>query len=156
MDLQNIKKLDNPVWHSLNESHKTFSITYHDLKCYHVDYCAFGGCEHTKNVSKSIDEYAKLTDNFFIVGDKPDFSSGIDLKKELICLQMLIDRRIDAAIHDEIIKLNETHHKELFELVNLVQPGYFKKKTMLLGDYYGIFKNGILVSVTGERMQMND
>src|SRR5258706_3573088 len=156
MNLQNTKKLDSPVWHSLNESHKTFSLAYHDLKCYEVDYCAFGGCKPAKHVSGAIDEYSKLIDNFFIVGDKPDHSSNIDLKKELICLQMLIERRIDAAIHGEIIKLDEGHHQELFELVNLVQPGYFKKKTMLLGDYYGIFKNGILVSVTGERMQMSD
>ena len=40
--------------------------------------------------------------------------------------------------------------------MNLVQPGYFKRKTALLGNYYGIFKNDVLVAVTGERMQMND
>jgi predicted GNAT family acetyltransferase len=39
--------------------------------------------------------------------------------------------------------------------VNLVQPGYFKSKTVLLGDYFGIFKNEMLVAVTGERMKMN-
>lgn len=37
----------------------------------------------------------------------------------------------------------------------MVQPGYFKKRTYLLGDYYGIFKNSELVAVTGERMEMN-
>ena len=37
-----------------------------------------------------------------------------------------------------------------------MQPGYFKSKTALLGNYFGIFKNGELVAVTGERMTMND
>lgn len=41
-------------------------------------------------------------------------------------------------------------------LVNLVQPGYFKSKTHLLGDYYGIFKGDALAAVTGERMKMNN
>jgi predicted GNAT family acetyltransferase len=38
----------------------------------------------------------------------------------------------------------------------LVQPGYFKKDTNLLGHYYGIFKNGQLIAASGERMKMND
>ncbi|HMC98586.1 MAG TPA: GNAT family N-acetyltransferase, partial [Ferruginibacter sp.] len=33
---------------------------------------------------------------------------------------------------------------------------YFREKTVLLGDYYGIFENDRLVSVTGERMRMNE
>ena len=37
-----------------------------------------------------------------------------------------------------------------------MQPGYFKNKTSQLGDYYGIFQNGDLVAVAGERMKMND
>ena len=150
------KKLDNPVWHSLNEIHQQFSLTYDNLKCYQVDYCPFGGYEDNKEVSKQIDEYAKLIDNFFIVGEKPGFSQSLTLKKDLVCLQMIIDRRIDTEIHEEIVHLNNAYDKELFDLVNLVQPGYFKSKTILLGNYYGIFKNDMLVSVTGERMKMND
>jgi len=153
--LQN-KNLDNPVWHSLNEVHEEFSMTYQTLKCYQVEYCPFGALENNERVAKYIDEYAKLIDNFFIVGEKPVFSPELTLKKELICSQMFVDHKIDIEIRDEVIKLNGAGDKELFDLVNLVQPGYFKRKTMLLGDYYGIFKNGMLVSVTGERMKMND
>ena len=103
-----------------------------------------------------MDAYAKLIDNFFIVGDKPDFPKKLLLIKELVCLQMIVERKIDVEIREEIIKLGDAYHKELFDLVNLVQPGYFKSKTMLLGDYYGIFKKGMLVSVAGERMKIND
>jgi ribosomal protein S18 acetylase RimI-like enzyme len=156
MNWQDDKKLDNPVWHSLNETHKEFSLIYDNLKCYQADYCPFGGYENSSGISKSIDEYAKLIDNFFIVGEKPGYSQSLTLKKELICSQMLIEQSIDADISEEIVNLKEGRDKELFDLVNLVQPGYFKSKTMLLGDYYGIFKNGVLVSVTGERMKMND
>ena len=41
-----IKKLDNPVWHSLSETHKNFSIVYIHLKFYGPDYCPFGGFEN--------------------------------------------------------------------------------------------------------------
>jgi ribosomal protein S18 acetylase RimI-like enzyme len=155
-NLQNDKKLDNPVWHSLNEVHEKFSLTYDNLKCYGVDYCPFGGYTNNKSISRCINEYAKLIDNFFIVGGKPGFPEGVAMKKELICLQMVIGRKPAAEIHEEVVKLNHTNDKELFDMVNLVQPGYFKSKTILLGDYYGIFKNEVLVSVTGERMKMDD
>ena len=54
------------------------------------------------------------------------------------------------------MKLTEENADELFQLVNLVQPGYFKKKTASLGNYFGIFKKNMLVAVTGERMQMDN
>ena len=151
-----INKLDNPVWYSLLETHKNFSIVYKDLKFYDPDYCPFGGFESEDDIPAQIDEYSKLTDSFFVVGEKPKFSEKITLKNELVCLQMIVENRIDLESKESIIRLNDKHGESLYNLVNLVQPGYFKKKTILMGDYYGIFKTDKLVAVAGERMKMND
>jgi predicted GNAT family acetyltransferase len=153
---QDNKKLDNPVWFSLSETHQSFALDYGSVKFYHPDYCPFGGFEKGNAIAKSIDEYSEMVDSFFIVGEKPELSNLLKLNKELVCLQMIVCYPIDIAINDPIVKLTDEHIDALYELVNLVQPGYFKKKTSLLGNYYGIFKNGELVAVTGERMQMND
>jgi ribosomal protein S18 acetylase RimI-like enzyme len=154
--IKNDYQLDNPVWYSLVESHCDFSLNYDNLKCYHPDYCPFGGFEENKDISKSIDDYAKKTSNFFIVGGKPKLPISLEMKKELICSQMVIHDKINLNIHEEITALNNTHEVDLFELVNLVQPGYFKMKTASLGDYFGIYKDGELVAVAGERMKMNN
>jgi len=151
-----INKLDNPVWYSLLETHKNFSIVYKDLKFYDPDYCPFGGFESEDDIPAQIDEYSKLIDSFFVVGEKPKFSEKITLKNELVCLQMIVENRIDLESKESIIRLNDKHGESLYNLVNLVQPGYFKKKTILMGDYYGIFKTDKLVAVAGERMKMND
>ena len=156
MKTQDDKKLDNPVWFSLSETHQNFAVDYGSVKFYHPDYCPFGGFEKGNAIAKSIDEYSEMVDSFFIVGEKPELSNLLKLNKELVCLQMIVCNPIDIAINDPIVKLTDEHIDALYELVNLVQPGYFKKKTALLGNYYGIFKNEELVSVTGERMQMND
>jgi len=150
------ENLDNPVWHSLSEAHKKFSITYEHLKFYTPEHCPFGGFYIDGDLSTEIDEYAKLTDSFFIVGKKPIFSDKIVLKHELVCLQMIIEKRIDLNFKEAIVRLNDKFNSQLFDLVNLVQPGYFKRKTMMLGDYYGIFENDKLIAVSGERMKMND
>lgn len=156
MKIQDDKKLDNPVWFSVSETHQSFVVEYGSVKFYHPDYCPFGGFEKVNAIAKSIDEYSVMVDSFFIVGEKPELSNLLKLNKELVCLQMIVYNPIDIAIYDPIVKLTVEHIDVLYELVNLVQPGYFKKKTALLGNYYGIFKNEELVSVTGERMQMND
>ena len=156
MKTQDDKKLDNPVWFSLSETHQNFAVDYGSVKFYHPDYCPFGGFEKGNAIAKSIDEYSEMVDSFFIVGEKPELSNLLKLNKELVCLQMIVCNPIDIAINDPIVKLTDEHIDALYELVNLVQPGYFKKKTALLGNYYGIFKNEELVAVTGERMQMND
>ncbi|HEY0679988.1 MAG TPA: GNAT family N-acetyltransferase [Chitinophagaceae bacterium] len=145
--------LDNPVWHSLAETHHDFAVNYEGVKFYHPDYCPFGGFSDIDKTQESISRYAELTDNFYVVGNKPIFNDNLRLNKELVCNQMILDKPIEIEINELIVELRDD--RELFKLVNLVQPGYFKNKTSHLGNYYGIFKSGELIAVTGERMKMS-
>ncbi|ETN93952.1 GNAT family N-acetyltransferase [Zhouia amylolytica] len=150
------KKLDNPVWYSLNEEHGEFSVVYNQIRFYHPEYCPFGGFIEEDNTSIGINKYALLTDHFYVVGDKPSFTSKIQLKNELVCNQMLLKEPLDFESTECITVLKTINQKQdLFNLVNLVQPGYFKSKTSDLGNYYGIYKDNKLIAVTGERMKMN-
>ncbi len=149
------EKLDNPVWYSLSESHRNFAIDFGNIKFYHLDYCPFGGFMRLENISAPIYEYSKWVDNFFVVGEMPSYPNSLKLKNELVCLQMVSPHKINLDIQEDITGLGEEHRDELFHLVNLVQPGYFKKNTSLMGSYFGIFKHNELVAVTGERMKMD-
>ena len=156
MNDKGFEKLDNPVWYSLSETHDDFAMSYPGIKFYDPEYCPFGGFITTNNVALQIDEYSKLINDFFLVGKKPVFSKKVSLKKELVCLQMVLDKKIEAIFKEEIIKLDVGSADALSNLVNEVQPGYFKKKTNLMGDYFGIVSERKLVAVAGERMKMND
>lgn len=149
-------KLDNPVWHSLSESHKEYAIGHDDTLFYDPEYCPFGAAIKTKKSSNAIVQYSNLSDNFFIVGEKPEIPATLKIVNKLVCLQMMIREPIDIPIIDTIIKLEESHREDLLGLVKIVYPEYFKPKTATLGNYYGIYKDNQLVAVTGERMQMND
>lgn len=148
-------KLDNPVWYSLSESHQEFAIDFGNTKFYDPCYGPFGGFTAIENTAIATQEYAALIDNFFVVGEKPEIDETLKIAKELVCLQMVINEKIKLPLDNEIVKLTPDHNQILCDLVNLVQPGYFKKKTILLGDYYGIFKDNQLIAITGERMKMN-
>ncbi len=148
-------KLDNPVWHSLNEIHQNCSIEYDGSKFYKPKYCPFGGFVNIEYSAKDTKAYSNLMDNFYVVGEMPLFGDRVILRNNLVCNQMIVEGRIDLEINEEIIELTSQKQKnELFDLVNLVQPGYFKSNTSDLGSYFGIYKNNELVAVTGERMKM--
>ena len=148
-------KLDNPVWYSLNETHESKSIDYDGVKFYIPDYCPFGGFTNIDKTANCLDEYSNFATNFYVVGNQPKFNKSLILHKELVCNQMVLENVIKIDMNEEIVELHIKHKDELFELVNLVQPGYFKSKTSELGLYYGIYKDNQLVAVTGERMKMN-
>ena len=155
--LENRSKLDNPAFHSLSEVHQDKVIQYEGVKFYHPLYCAFGGVIAPNVMAKGLSAYAQLSSDFFIVGEAPVVDTSLTLVKELVCLQMVLDKPIDFNPTQEIILLESKAQKQaLFELVNLVQPGYFKKKTADLGCYFGIYQDEQLVAVCGERMKMND
>lgn len=151
-----VKKLDNPVWYSLIETHQELALVYDDIRFYDPDFCPFGAAvQPLGKTSTSLKEYARLSPDFYVVGDRPQLPESLRIQKELICRQMVLNQNISLNIVDEIIHLKPQHYAELVALVNLVQPGYFKDKTPGMGNYYGISKDGALVAVTGERMNMN-
>ncbi|WP_430613413.1 GNAT family N-acetyltransferase [Flavobacterium sp. JP2137] len=149
------KKLDNPVWFSCMETHSEFAIGLDGFLGYHPNYCPFGGYEEQDKTEQALDDYAKLCADFFVVGEKPHSGKDLVLKSELSCEQMILRQPTSLPRTEDIVELQATHQQALLQLVNLVQPGYFKADTPQLGSYYGIFKNGLLVAVTGERMKMN-
>ncbi len=152
-----INKLDNPTWYSLTETHKDFVLDYDGIKFYQPYYCPFGGFIKLDTIKRGIAKYSLLTDNFYLVGDRPISNDNVQLKKELVCNQMVLAKSIDIEITETITELKTTKQKiDLFELVNLIQPGYFKNKTADLGNYYGIYKDNKLIAVAGERMKMNE
>ncbi len=154
--LENIDKLNNPAWFSLLETHKHLSIQYDNISFYLPAYCPFGAFESTQNISAEMEAYSLLTEDFYLIGANPPIPEKLQLIRQLECNQMIINKDPKVDLKEKIVKISPEYAGELYALVNYVQPGYFKSKTFLLGDYFGIFKNNKLIAVAGERMQMNN
>ncbi len=145
--------LDNPVWFSLTDIHFNEAIDYGGVKFFHPDYAPFGAFINNADTSNAIEKHAKLINDFFIVGDKPKMPAHFKEPIEYIGLQMIIYNKINFPITENIVELTESHYDNLIGLIKLVYPEYFKPKTNALGQYFGIYKDGKLVAITGERMQ---
>ncbi|MGB0891072.1 MAG: GNAT family N-acetyltransferase [Flavobacteriaceae bacterium] len=150
------KSLINPTWYSLCETHKKYSIDYEDVKFYNPEICPFGAFTNTSKTKDALNEYAKLTDSFFLVSEDktPIFDENkVQLIKKMEGVQMVLENPVKIDFTEEIIPLTEDYKDEIYDLIWLVMPGYYKKRSFEMGKYFGIFKNNKLVAITGQRMQ---
>ncbi|MBA21846.1 MAG: GNAT family N-acetyltransferase [Flavobacteriales bacterium] len=149
-------KLDNPIWFALEETHKQYAIEFDGCKFYKPQFCAFGGKGPTGVTSPASDKYSKLTSYFYMVGEPPTTGVQTQIKKQLTANQMLLSSPFDLQLTESIVSLDSDKQiKELYDLVNFVQPGFIREKTVQIGSYFGIYSGEKLIAASGERIKMN-
>ncbi|WP_159022291.1 GNAT family N-acetyltransferase [Formosa sp. L2A11] len=152
------QQLKNPVWYSLEETHKKFAIEFNGVHFYNPEVCTFGAFFDEVKTAKAASEYSKKSDKFFFVSE--DQTPVIDnmnvlLEKKIDGCQMVLNKLTDVLITENIVLLDETYIDEIYDLIWKVMPGFYQKRTFEMGKYFGIFKDGKLVSIAGQRMQTN-
>ncbi|KQC31025.1 GNAT family N-acetyltransferase [Flagellimonas eckloniae] len=151
-------QLKNPVWHSLKETHKEFAVEFNGVQFYNPEICTFGSFFDETKTAKASNEYLKTSDEFFFVSENQTpiiDDTKVFLEKKIDGCQMVLNKLIDIQITERIVLLDESFIDEIYDLIWLVMPGYYQKRSFEMGNYYGIFKNGQLVSIAGQRMQTN-
>ena len=149
-------KLDNPVWHALAETHALFAIGNTEVRRYQPHVVAFAAYRHrAKGASEQLDSYIEIGEYFFIIGPLPVLKTNYVIEAVYPCLQMICEHPALSSVTENIEQMGEEHEQEMYELVNLVQPGFYKPGTRLMGDYFGIRQQGKLVALTGERICMS-
>ncbi|MEN8745073.1 MAG: GNAT family N-acetyltransferase [Polaribacter sp.] len=153
------EKLKNPVWYSLKESHNTFLRTHNDVLFYDPDICIFGAFDDSSKTSLALSEYGKSVEKFFLVSENQTIDIDTKttvLEKKILGCQMVLEHLIDTKISEEIVKLTEKHMDEVYDLIKLVMPGFYRKRGFEMGQFFGIFKNNKLIAISGQRMQADD
>lgn len=149
-------QLKNPVWSSLQETHKKFAVEFNNVQFYNSEVCTFGTFFDENNTAEAANEYIKTSDSFFYVSENLTpvvDETKVEFTKKIDGCQMVLDSLTNVNITEEIVLLDETFSEEIYDLVWLVMPGYYRKRTFEMGKYFGIFKNGKLVSIAGQRLQ---
>ena len=152
------QQLKNPVWYSLKETHEKYAVEFNGVQFYNPDVCTFGSFLDETKTAKASNNYLKTSDKFFFVSENQTpiiDGTSVYLEKKTDGCQMVLNKLQDVLITEEIVLLDKTYIDEIYDLIWLVMPGYYKKRTFELGKYFGVFKNGKLVSIAGQRMQTN-
>ena len=152
-------KLKNPVWYSLNETHKKFAIEFDGVQFYNPTINNFGAFFDTNKTTEALNKYAKLSEKFFFVSENqiPVFDTNkIVLEKKINGCQMVLGKLTEIEIKEKIVLLTKKHIDEVYDLIWLVMPGFYQKRGFEMGNFYGIFKDNKLIAISGQRMQTDD
>jgi predicted GNAT family acetyltransferase len=149
--------LDNPVWHALNTHQARFAVGTDLVKRYLPDIAIFVAFEQMNDsVRRDLEEVVAPGEVVGVAGlDPAKDLLGWTVHVRLTVIQMVCEQ--PPAVPEsaeEIVTLTADDVPEMTDLIKLTQPGPFAKRTIELGHYVGIRKDGRLVAISGERFHL--
>jgi len=148
--------LDNPAWSALTGPHARFAESYGQVLRYSDDVAPFVALPDNpgEDVWTGI---AALSQPGSVIVIQTSESlippPGWEILRRIEGVQ-LVDAGIEAAEDAEAVRLGPTDVPEMLDLVARTEPGPFRKRTVELGAYLGIRRDGALAAMAGERMRM--
>jgi len=147
--------LDNPIWASLSSHHFGLAQASGNALRYPKEMAPFLGVPSSDRIDASaLEELIEPEETVFLVGPRPEVPPAWLLQNLGRLTQMIFEGNVTENPGPPIVPLTEAERPAVLELTALVYPHYFRARTMELGRYFGIFENGLLAAMIGERMAM--
>jgi len=150
--------LDNMIWNAITTGNRNIAQVSGNAGCYLPDVAPFAGVAHCndenierlfeflpagRSVAVALDEGTELNETKW------------RMQQHMDCCQMVYEQPVSSystAASSSIVRLNMEHVPQMLELTAMTKPGPFHEKTIVFGNYFGIFIDGKLAAMTGQRM----
>lgn len=146
--------LDNPIYNALSSGHRAFAKGTQEVNYYQEDIAPFAGLKDNSILNFDMLYENSAPESTFVVFTPIAYETPKrwELVNHIDMFQMVyMDTDMpDNDAHD-FKDLDETHVDEMIELVRLTQPGPFRSKTIILGNYTGVFREEKLIAMAGHR-----
>jgi ribosomal protein S18 acetylase RimI-like enzyme len=145
--------LDNPIFAALQSRHRMLALSHGAVVRYPADIAPFvavpaEGCE----VDAALEALVAPGESVYLVGPAPRPPAGWQLGGPIMLAQMVCDAPSAPSDGTPIVSLDASHRADILALAALVYPHYFRARTPELGRYFGVYRNGRLAAMIGERM----
>ena len=145
--------LDNPFWSALASIHDGIALRAGEVARYPADYAPFLGVANADmRVGDALRRLVASGESVYLLGVVPTLPPGWQLQAFRPLAQMVCDAPLAPTQGPEIVPLGDTHREDVLALTALVYPHYFRPRTMDLGRYFGIYREGRLAAMIGERL----
>lgn len=149
--------LDNPFWESLQARHRELALRHGEVARFPADYAPFLGVDSSDvDASAAFEALVPADDSVYLLGIAPAMPPGWRLGGPATLAQMVCDERLEPIDGPEMIALDDAHRVDVLALTALVYPHYFRTRTMDMGRYFGIYQDGRLAAMIGERLGMDE
>jgi predicted GNAT family acetyltransferase len=147
--------LDRPPWSALNSSHAAFAVGNELARRYRPEFSPLSAVrEVSAPCLQALSALMQPGEIFGVFSDAPVAASGdlIEVVHRRL-EQFVYDGRDVTAPREDFARLAEADVPEMMALVKLTDPGPFAVRTIALGEYLGIRRDGRLAAMAGERMK---
>ena len=149
------KQLEQPPWSALTSTHAALALGNALARRYPPDIAPMAGIREVSPAC--LDALVALMKPDDIVGlfsAEPVPANGdLVVVEHKMIEQMVYEPSEIAPATGEQVTLTLADVSEMEQLVELTKPGPFARRTIVLGSYIGIRKDGRLVAMAGERMR---
>lgn len=151
--------LDNPIWESLTTHHASFALADGAAKRYPKEIGPFAGMARggaDLSVDASLMKLVGESDLVYFLGQIPQLGPEWRVHRHDPLPQLICREPIAAIEGPEVVELTSAHHADMLALTRLVYPGYFRERTPAIGGYIGIYLNGRLAAMAGQRLHCHE
>lgn len=148
--------LDNPAYASLCGAHAQLAQVRGRARRYPADVAPFLALPSPPSAQDWKDAAGLVAPGTYVAGrygdaELPDGWRAV----QAFDLVQMVEERVSGADCVEAIALAAADVPEMLDLVAQTEPGPFLSRTIELGDYLGIRRDGALVAMAGERFQLD-
>jgi GNAT superfamily N-acetyltransferase len=145
--------LDNPFWSALDSIHREVALRSGDVARYPAAFAPFLGVASVDTAAgDAFDLLVAPGESVYLLGIAPVSPVGWRLQAFRPLAQMVCDAPLPMADGPDIVPLGDAQREDVLVLTALVYPHYFRARTMDLGRYFGIYEQGRLAAMIGERL----
>ena len=146
------------IWNAITTGNNDIAVINGDIGCYLPDIAPFAGMKVFNDANlKKLYEFIPVTRSVAISSlHKMDHDeSRWKLLQPMDVTQMVYEHSVNIFTTKNsplIVPLSEEHIPQMMELTALTRPGPFLQQTIRFKNYFGIFIEGRLAAMTGQRM----
>jgi len=146
--------LDNPAWNALISGNENLHFGDDHIRYFDWDVSPFVGFkENTKeNFRELYDKTAQGRVFLFVAPNETEIPAPWKVLDRVKGNQMVYQPGVDLKQTAELTTLTQEHVPQMLSLTKLTNPGPFAERTIDFGHYRGIFENGELTAMAGQRL----
>ena len=150
--------LDNPFFSALGSLHAGIALCAGEVLRYPPEFAPFLGIPHPGvDLRRPLETLVAAGDSVLLLGVAPAaVPDGWTLERFADLAQMSCDHELEVVDGPDIVELDMRHRDDVLALTALVYPHYFRRRTMELGRYFGMYVDGRLAAMVGERLGTPD
>lgn len=147
--------LDNPIWNALISGNNQFAAGNDSAKYFPEEVSPFAAVkDYSKEALQVLCDIVPPQRPYVLFCPEEIIMPDCwKVMMQIKALQMVCDKPAPPeAVDNDIIDLQDKDVPEMLALTRLTSPGPFSSRTIEFGNYQGIFKDGRLVAMAGQRL----